>query len=65
MSHNKQSPLDEIISDLVNDMPLEERVRVANLDEEDLRVLEAVLARYIQHSLEQHNEQGNDELLVL
>lgn len=58
-----QSPLDEIISDLMNDLPLEERVRVANLDQDDLKVLEAVLAKYIGYSLDQFNEQGNDELL--
>jgi len=66
MNHNNnhtQSPLDEIISDLINDMPLDERVRVANLDQDDLKVLEAVLAKYIQNSLEHLIEQGNDELL--
>ena len=60
---SSQSPLDEIISDLINDLPLEERVRVANLDDEDLKIFEAVLAKYIGYSLDQLKDQGNDELL--
>jgi len=35
----------------------------ANLDQDDLRVLEAVLAKHIRYSLEQFKEQENDDLL--
>ena len=62
-NNHTNNPLDEIISELIDDFPLEERVRVTNLDQDDLKVLEAVLAKYIGYSLGQLNEQGNDELL--
>ena len=47
----------------MDDLPLEDRVMVANLDEDDLKVLEAILAKYIGNNLEQLSELGNDELL--
>lgn len=66
MSQNNKSSqgiLYEFITDLISDFPLEERVRIANLDQDDLKVLEAIFSKFIGNSLEQLKEQGNDELL--
>ena len=40
-----------------------ERVSIADLDEDELRVLELTMGKYMKFRIEQLNEQGNDELI--
>lgn len=63
MNEAGNSLLDALISDLIDELPLESRVRAANLDEDELRVLEAVLCKFLTYRLEQLNKQVNEELL--
>ena len=62
MNDSDDSLLDALITDLIDELPLESRVRAANLDEDEIKVLEAVLNKFITYRLEKLNEQVNDEL---
>ena len=57
-SPNKHVPalLMGIVMDIINDMPLDVRVSVANLEEDEIRVLELTLGRYLQYRLHQLND---------
>jgi hypothetical protein len=58
-----QSLLDALITDIIAEIPLEDRVRFANLAEDEVQVLKAVLAKFLNYRLERLDEQVNDELL--
>jgi hypothetical protein len=60
---HSQSLIDALISDIISEIPLEEKVRFANLSEDEVQVLEAVLAKLLNYRLEKLDEQVNDELL--
>jgi hypothetical protein len=59
----QQSLLDALISDIIDGIPLEDRVKFANLSEDEVQVIEAVLAKFLNQRLEGLDEQVNDELL--
>jgi hypothetical protein len=60
---HQQSLLDALISDVVSEIPLEDIVRFANLAEDEVEVLKAVLARFLSYRIEKLDEPVNDELL--
>ncbi len=55
--------LNALIISILDDFTLEERVSIADLDEDELRVLELTMGKFMRYRLDQLNEQGNDELL--
>jgi hypothetical protein len=57
------SLLEALISDIIAGISLEDRVRFANLSEDEVQVIEAVLAKFLKQRLEGLDEQVNDELL--
>ena len=63
--HNKSTPtlLDELITFIINDLTTEALAGIADLDEDELRVLELVHGMYIKHRLSQLTEQGSEDLL--
>jgi hypothetical protein len=62
-NHNNSTLLDSIIADILDDMPLAERVSIAHLNEAELRMLQLVMGKYMKYRLEQLFGQGNNELL--
>ena len=62
-SKTPQSLLDALITDLIDEMHLDARTRVANLDDTELKMLEAVLAKFLNYRLEKLGEQVNKEML--
>jgi hypothetical protein len=54
--------LDALITDMIADMPLEDRVSTANLEESEIRILQLTLRKYVKHRINQFNETGNEEL---
>ena len=56
------SLLDALITDLIAEMPLEARVSTANLDDNEIRILELTLRKYVKYRLDQLNDTGNKEL---
>jgi hypothetical protein len=55
--------VDAVVEAIIADLPLEARVRIADLDEDEFRVLELTLAKYIWHKLRQCDVQANKELM--
>jgi hypothetical protein len=60
--HNTPYLLDALITDMIAEMPLEDRVSTANLEESEIRILQLTLRRYVKHRLDQLNETGNEKL---
>ena len=60
---NNSSLLNALVTDVINEIPLEARVSIADLDEDEIRVLEVVQGKYLKYRLDQLTELGNDELL--
>lgn len=58
-----QSRIDALITEILDDLTLEERVSSADLDEHEIRTLQLVMGKYMKFRIEQLSEQGNDELL--
>ena len=59
--HNLNT-VDAVVDDIISEMPLDDRVRTANLDEDGLTVLQLALGKYLRHLLKNQSEDVNDEL---
>lgn len=59
----KFNTVDEVVQDIISELPLESRVRTANLSEDEFRVLELTLGQYIRHRLDQMDADVNLELM--
>jgi hypothetical protein len=57
------SLIEALITEIIAEIPLEDRVRFANLAEDEVQVLEAVLAKFLNYRLEKLELHVNDELL--
>jgi hypothetical protein len=55
MIANRLDPklIDSLITDLLGRMSLEDRVNIANLSEDDIRILESVMGKYLKIRSEQ------------
>ena len=53
--------LDDIATQIIYTLDLNERVRLANMPESDLEIIEKVLARYLAERLKDTNLPGMDE----
>ena len=51
---NNLNTVDAVIDDIIAEMPLDDRVRTANLDEDGVLVLQLALGKYLQYLL--HNQ---------
>jgi hypothetical protein len=60
--HNLNT-VDAVIDDIIAEMPLDDRVRTANLDEDGLLVLQIGLGKYLRYLLENQSEDVNKKLL--
>jgi len=54
--------VDEVIDDIIAEMPLDDGVRTANLDKDGLLVLQLALGKYLRHLLKNQSEDVNIEL---
>ena len=54
--------VDGVIDDILAEMPLDDRVRTANLDEDGLLVLQLALGKYFRHLLKNQSEDVNRKL---
>ena len=48
--------VDAVINDIIAEMPLDDGVRTANLDEDGLLVLQLGLSKYLRHLLKHQSE---------
>jgi hypothetical protein len=54
--------VDAVVDDIIAKMPLDDRVRTANLDEEGILVLQLALGKYLRHLLKNQSEDVNRNL---
>jgi hypothetical protein len=62
-NENSLSLLDALIIDVINELPLETRVSIADLKDHEFKALELIQGKYIKYRLDQLTDEGNDELL--
>ena len=55
--------IEALITDIIAEIPLEDKVRFANLAENEIQVLEAILGKFLNYRLEKLDEKVNEELL--
>ena len=55
--------VDEVVDDIIEDLTLAEKVGTADLNEDEFRVLELTLGKYIQHKLDQVDIGVNKKLM--
>ncbi len=60
--NNSPKTVDQVVDGIIADLTLEERVGTADLDEDEFRVLELTLGKFIRHKLE-HLDVGVNEAL--
>ena len=60
--HNPNS-VDQIVNEIIAEMPLDDRVRTANLDEDGLAVLQLALGKYLRYLIENQSEDVSKKLL--
>ena len=61
-NHNLNT-VDAVIDDIIAEMPLDDRVRTANLDEDGVLVLQLALGKYLRYLLDNQSEDVNKKLL--
>ena len=60
---NNLTLFDALIIDILDNLTLEERVSIADLNEDELQTLKLVMGKYLKYRLDQLNEKGDDVLL--
>ena len=59
---NSNDTVDAVVNDIIAEMPLDDRVRTANLDEDGLLVLQLALGKYLRQLLKNQSEDVNRKL---
>jgi hypothetical protein len=59
----KLNTVDEVIDDIIAEMPLDDRVRIANLDEDGIAVVQLALGKYLRYLIDNQSEDVNEKLL--
>ena len=55
--------VDQVIDEIIAEMPLDDRVRTANLDEDGLLILQLGLGKYLRYLIDNQSEDVNEKLL--
>ena len=59
----KLNTVDAVVEDIIAEMPLDDKVRTANLDQDGVLVLQIALGKYLRSLLENQSEDVNKNLL--
>lgn len=64
-SSKKTTPntVDAVVDEIIAEMPLDDRVRTANLDKDGLLVLQLALGKYLRYLIDNQSEDANKNLL--
>ena len=60
---NRLTTVDQVIDEIIAEMPLDDRVKTANLDEDGLAVLQLGLGKYLQYLIDNQSEDVNEKLM--
>jgi len=55
--------VDQVIDEIIAEMPLDDRVRTANLDEDGLLILQLGLGKYLRYLIDNQSEDVNEKLM--
>ena len=55
--------VDQVVDDIIAEMPLDDRVRTASLDEDGLLILQLGLGKYLRYLIDNQSEDVNEKLL--
>jgi hypothetical protein len=55
--------VDQVVDEIIAEMPLDDKVRTANLDEDGIIVLQLALAKYLRYLIDNQSEDVNKKLL--
>ena len=61
--HNSNT-VDQIVNEIISELPLNDKVRVANLDENGFVALQLELGKYVWHFIYNQTEVVNEELIA-
>ena len=56
MTKPSKDTIDQIVDEIISDMPLEEQVSIANMQEEDVDILQGVYDLYIRSKVDPEDE---------
>lgn len=57
MTKPSQDNIDQIVDEILSEMPLEERVSLANMEKKEVKVLQGVFDLYIRNKVDPDNEE--------
>ena len=60
---NYLTTVDKVIDEIIAEMPLDDRVRTANLDEDGLLILQLGLGKYLRYLIDNQSEDVNEKLI--
>ncbi len=55
--HSRKNILNQIVNEIISELPLEERVSLANMDEENIEVLQSVFDLYIRNKIDPEDDE--------
>ena len=61
-SKHNLNTVDAVVDDIIAEMPLDDRVRTANLDEDGIIVLQLALGKYLRYLIDNQSEDVNKKL---
>lgn len=59
---NNPNTIDHIVNEIIEELPLDDRVRAANLDEDGLILLQLAPGTYLRHLIDSQSEIVNEKL---
>jgi hypothetical protein len=60
---NSLTTVDHVVDEIIAGMPLDDRVKTANLDEDGLATLQLALGKYLRYLIDNQSEDVNKKLL--
>ena len=60
---NNLITIDQVVVDIIAEMPLDDRVRIANLDDNGLAKVQLALGKYLRYLIDHQSREANKKLL--
>ena len=60
---NRLTTVNQVVDEIIAEMPLDDRVRTANLDEDGLLILQLGLGKYLRYLIDNQSEDVNEKLM--
>ena len=60
---HKPNSVDQVVDEIIAEMPLDDKVRTANLDEDGIIVLQLALGKYLRYLIDNQSKDVNKKLL--